>query len=236
MNNNHRAFEEYQRSRMNDVVVKSRITVSFDDTVGHTPFLTGVCPPAKRPHTDLWDLYKDISTADVKLLSTFSTDSPEYLTPYAVTFTYNADIMLDLVKDYNDPVTRQWSWFQYDFNAWLNLFKRRCKSVADGTYVACYEIYPELTKAGVLHAHGLIYINNRYPAIAHIMSKAWVDKTRKKGNSMLAMKKKNYRNSYDYAFAICNDVAKWRQYITKEHGDEIHCLQYDEPMDVDMEC
>lgn len=240
--NTHRYKYESERSHAN-ASASSNIRLCFDDKARGILPLDRSMPPQTASSPDVWDEYykesfKDISTADVRMSSHFATDNPTYYTPYAVTFTYNAEILSGLLENEPRPIAKQWQWFQNDFNSWINLFRRRCKAVADGTHIACYEIYPELTKAGILHAHGLIYINNKYPSISHIMSKAWVDKTRKKGNSMLAMRKKNYRNSYDYAFAICNNVPSWRQYITKEQSDclQNHCLAPADPIDIDWNC
>lgn len=241
--NTHRYKYENERSHAN-AIASSNITLCFDDKARGILPLDRSMPPKTAPtHSEPWEEYyketfKDISTADVKLSSQLTTETPSYYTPYAVTFTYNAEVLKGLLKDEQKPIAKQWQWFQNDFNSWLNLFRRRCKAIADGTYIACYEIYPELTKAGILHAHGLIYINNKYPSISHIMSKAWVDKTRKKGNSMLAMRKKNHRSTYDYAFAICNNVSRWREYITKEQPWclEDHCLAPADPLEIQWEC
>lgn len=245
MNNfTHRFKYENDRLDASSTVVTSDIILSFDDKGRGILSLDRSMPPKTASiDNEPWEEYykqsfKDISTSDVRLISQMSIEDATYYTPYAVTFTYNADYILERIKDDTKPINTQWQWFQEDFTTWMNLFRRRCKSVADGTNIGCYEIYPELTKAGVLHAHGLIYINNKYPSISHIMTKAWIDKTRRKGNSMLSTKKKNYRDSYDYAFSICNSVPKWREYITKEqpHMLDNPCLTISEPMEIDYDC
>lgn len=132
---------------------------------------------------------------------------------YAVTFAYNSKMMKDKL------LSEQWYIFVQHFDQWKLLFLRRM-NVMDNKdrAIISYEIYPEVTKEGTIHAHGIIYYtSNYYESISHIMAKAWVDKTRKYGNKLVAQRKVNHKGSYDYAFGKCNSIVSWRKYITKEH-------------------
>lgn len=132
---------------------------------------------------------------------------------YALTFTFNAKGMS------HKPPLEQWIIFETEFDKWKSLFSRRMSALSNNKYFIAYEVYPELTKDGVIHAHGLFYYNIGYENTRTIMAKAWVDRTKIYGNKMSAMKKKNVRGGYDYAFDKCKNVTKWREYITKEHSN-----------------
>jgi len=130
---------------------------------------------------------------------------------YALTFTFNSEHMKD-----KSPFT-QWELFKETFDKWKSLFLKRMGALCNSRYIISYEIYPELTKSGIIHAHALLYYNSNYQNIRTIMSKCWVDKAKKYGVKMSAMKKKT-ASGYDYAFDKCNNVDSWRKYITKEHS------------------
>jgi len=130
--------------------------------------------------------------------------------PYALTFTFNAENMKE-----RSPFS-QWELFKEVFDKWKSLFLKRMGALCNERYIISYEIYPELTKSGIIHAHALLYYNSNYQNIRTIMSKCWVDKAKSFGVKMSAMKKKTI-HGYDYAFDRCNNVDSWRKYITKEH-------------------
>lgn len=145
--------------------------------------------------------------------------------PYALTFTFNATYMKD------KPPLEQWELFETKFYQWIALFKKRMIAVQNHRDFLAYEVYPELTKSGTVHAHGLFYYSSNYDATRIVMSKAWVDKTKKDcGTTLTAMKKKT-PNGYDYAFDKCHNVTSWRKYITKEHPKYVkqQCLMIVEP-------
>lgn len=138
-------------------------------------------------------------------------------TPYAITFTFpvsyrikkNPVLLCDMEK-YD-----QYDHFLDLYNAWLKLLKRKLKSVMSKVEIPCHEVYCEYTKSGLIHAHGLIYINNNYfTAVREIMAQQWKETC--KGAKKSAMVKRKGENT-DHAFDKCNNVKKWREYITKEY-------------------
>lgn len=147
--------------------------------------------------------------------------------PYALTFTFNAEFMR------NKSPLEQWEIFEKKFNEWKALFLRRSVALQNHRQFIAFEVYPELTKQNIVHCHGLFYYNSGYENIRTIMSKAWVDKTRKDcGTSLSAMKKKTPKG-YDYAFDKCHNVTSWRKYITKEHPEYVEkpCLTILPPLE-----
>lgn len=109
---------------------------------------------------------------------------------------------------------------QYDhfldlYNSWLKLLKRKLKSIMSVVEITSHEVYCEYTKQGLIHAHGLMYINNNYStAVREIMAQQWKETC--KGARKSAMVKRKGKNT-DHAFDKCNNVTKWREYITKEY-------------------
>lgn len=154
------------------------------------------------------------------------TSFPADYHPYAVTFTFNGDY----VKYIRIP--NQWRVFCKLFEQWSKSFIRRMKALHNDREIQCYELYPERTKNGTLHVHGLIYYNSSYySGVSKIMSKAWVDLTKKRyGTSLNAQRRKNQKGGYDNAFDKCNNVKAWREYITKEYtgcaASPEHCLVF----------
>jgi len=131
--------------------------------------------------------------------------------PWALTFTFNAEVMKD-----KSPFI-QWEIFKITFDKWKSLFLKRMNALCNTRYIISYEIYPELTKCGIIHAHALLYYNSNYANIRTIMAKTWVDKAKQYGVRLSAMKKKDPSGAFNYAFDKCNNVTSWRKYITKEH-------------------
>ena len=133
--------------------------------------------------------------------------------PWALTFTFNAEVMKS-----KSPFT-QWEIFKDTFVKWKILFIKRMNALCNTRYIISYEIYPELTKSGIIHAHALLYYNSNYANIRTIMAKTWVDKAKQYGVRLSSMKKKDPSGAYNYAFDKCNNVQSWRKYITKEHPE-----------------
>jgi hypothetical protein len=205
-----------------------KITIDFENmssSIGHASSLDrSMAPRSGQSLIDKKSFTYRMETADVtndweeqfelsenNLRSCLSASLPHQYFPYAVTFTFNS-------KCVTQSVPRQWSEFTHLYTLWMKRFMRRMICTNDTRVIGAYEVYPELTHRGVLHAHGLIWFTSNYfEATGATMTKAWVELTKKMGASMTAMKKKNDKGGYDYAFAKCNNVDKWRKYITKEH-------------------
>lgn len=200
-------LNNFRRIRLDDTMSDQ------ESDLGHTSFLTEVCPPK----ASIYDMatgkvIKPPFIMEDHCIRMTGTDDKNCY-PFAVTFTFNAEHMK------SRDLHIQWSIFTDMFSKWKSLFLKRMKAVFDDRRIIAYEIYPELTKQGVLHYHGLIYFNSNYQAVARVMCKAWVDRTRKDfGTSMYAMKKGGHNGHTNYAFALCTNVQSWRAYITKEHS------------------
>lgn len=151
--------------------------------------------------------------------------------PYAVTFTYPKNyifsvekimdttdgrmILIDKInylKDCSHCV--QWDQFKKDFDKWLILLKRQLAICPNNRNISRMMFFPEHTKEGQIHVHGLINMNNNYySAVSDKMALAWHKVTNTDIRSSI-----KYKNGFvDKAFDRCNDVNKWIQYITKEN-------------------
>lgn len=151
-------------------------------------------------------------------------------TPYAITFTFPTDTRFDmtgarLVKDRNyinliDQIPSiQRNHFFGQFDIWLKKLKRSLSSFMPYVSMPAMEIYTEFTQQGLIHAHGLIYINNNYgPAVSDIMASLWVKIN--KGVQKSAMIKRNGKLT-DRAFDKCNNVTNWTKYIRKEYPKSV---------------
>jgi len=148
------------------------------------------------------------------------------LRPFACTFTYNVNKvaekkpevkvfkngnsrtkLIDCLLVNYDPL-KQWQFFKKDFYTFCDKFNRAGYSVPE------YHLYPEFTAQGLIHVHALMYHDCQgWPAArAHLMASTWCKVS---GARMVAQVKSNGHGN-DYAFAVCNDVIKWLQYIRKE--------------------
>lgn len=198
---------------------ESDMDLQCEYTKGVSSLLTELTPNKRSTHCDKVIRLSDMAVSRVfdytKHQLRYSAQRSLPLTdcyPYAVTFTFNRENMAH-IDEYG-----QWDIFCHAFDKWKSLFLKRMTALASNRYFIAYEVYPEFTEAGTLHAHGLIYYSsNYYQAVGKIMAKAWVDKTKQYGTKMSAQRKKNAKGGYDNAFDGCSNVASWRKYITKCH-------------------
>ena len=82
--------------------------------------------------------------------------------------------------------------------------------------MARIEIHCELTKQGLVHAHGLLWYDDvgLYQSVYLLLATAWAKVS---GGKVKAMSKYNPANGKtDYAFDKCNNVESWKKYIRKE--------------------
>lgn len=157
-------------------------------------------------------------------------DDVRGFTPYACTFTYPAlsDRVLEkkkisavvngrLLHDVGfrklSP-SEQLAGMKEDIEAWFYAFKKSMASIAPkNRTIFGYLITFEMTKADIIHAHGLLWVDNAYyTAVSHYMTLAWLKIS---GGNVSAMSK--YRNAFiNNAFDKCTNVDKWLEYILKE--------------------
>jgi len=100
---------------------------------------------------------------------------------------------------------------------WLSHFQNKLRLVASKHYkVQSYLITYEKTKSGVIHAHGLLYVDNRYhTVVSQIMTQSWLQFS---NGDYKAMQKVSLTNGKfkDKAFDKCNKVKSWLLYILKD--------------------
>jgi len=84
-----------------------------------------------------------------------------------------------------------------------------------------FEIYPEFTKNGLIHAHGLMYSDSKGYASGYslMMASVWSSINKLDLRATWSI---NFQGKKDYAFAICNNVEKWYDYITKEFNEDYY--------------
>lgn len=158
----------------------------------------------------------------------------EGLTPYACTFTvpFDNDAMWNSAPEVNDQgsfssvaklkclddqmkIMKQW------IDSWLLETRRSMARLAPNNRdIAGYVVTFEVTKKGMIHAHGLLLMNNMYySAVRDIMALCWLKIT---GANQKAMVKDKGR-FLDHAFDKCNDIDAWMRYILKGK----HLIPYD---------
>jgi len=131
-------------------------------------------------------------------------------TPIACTWTYPLDKKHEWWIDY--PIQWQAEKMQPDIEKWL----KKCSNIIIKKELLRIEVYYELTKNKLIHAHGLLYYDNMgmYNSFYLLMATAWA---RVSGGTVKAMSKYNPINGKtDYAFDKCNNVENWKKYIRKE--------------------
>lgn len=114
---------------------------------------------------------------------------------------------------------------------WIQDFKRNLKKMAPKSCnITGYLITYELTQAGLVHAHGLIFVDNHYwSVVSQCMTQTWINIS---GGNWKAMQSISIRGGRfkDKAFDKCNCIQSWIQYILKKkphicsqlYGD--HCI------------
>jgi len=152
------------------------------------------------------------------------------LDPIAATFTFKTDYIYRTVENIrytqtgrkilskksllliDAPQAIQWSIFKQHF-------MKLCERVYKKHYmnVFGYEIYPEFTKKGLIHCHGVLWIRGDGWLIgkSHALANEWARIT--KGN-MKSQISYNADGTADYAFAPCKDIDAWLKYSKKEYN------------------
>lgn len=101
-------------------------------------------------------------------------------------------------------------------HTWMDKFQRNLKKLAPkSSTIWGYLITYELTKRGLVHAHGLLYVDNHYHTmVSQVMTQTWLNIA---GGSWKAMQKISIRGDRfkDQAFDKCNNVQSWLLYILK---------------------
>lgn len=156
-------------------------------------------------------------------------DVSDYAVPYAITFTipsgYKVDInnckkvsMRNYVEIHKLSNVVQGRFMRNKIEDWLHKFTRSQKACNDYFRVISFEMYHELTQAGVIHTHALLYCNNNYiKATANMMADLWVKiNPGRKADGFTGVQKISMKRGKDRAFDGCNNVKSWRKYITKE--------------------
>lgn len=152
---------------------------------------------------------------------------------YALTFTF--DLSHQIMKGYdnkellvNQTKANQVAYFNKQFIKW---YDRLCVNLATTMYkvdIPAYEVYTEFTKNGLVHAHGLLYINNSYTSgVGSVMTNIWCSIN--PGVTWKAMSSKRGR-FIDKAFDKCSNIPAWRKYISKEQTE----LSFDIPCALPM--
>lgn len=114
-----------------------------------------------------------------------------------------------LVRDMSQSV--QWSHLHGLIDKWLHRLATKFRF-----YFHHYQIYPEFTKNGLIHAHGLLYhdCGGYVSGRCAIFASEWCYISK---SSIRATTKYNAFGKIDYAFAKCTNVPKWLEYIEKEY-------------------
>lgn len=154
-------------------------------------------------------------------------------TPYACTFTFPSDnkqinnvTMTTVVSPKGITRTEVLTLKPFEdqllvaidlIKTWLKKLYNTLKRVSpNNCYISDHIITFEKTKSGVVHAHGLIYVNNNYyTAVSQHMGLIWCKLS---GGLLAALAKKNKAGKIDNAFDKCSDVYAWFEYITKDQN------------------
>lgn len=156
------------------------------------------------------------------------------LTPYACTFTvpYDSPMMwtsapevndqgsfssVAKLKSLHDQLLQMKAWI----DGWLREVRRALARLAPfNRDTEGFLITFEVTQKGMIHAHGLIYMNNMYyTAVRDIMALCWLRITNANPKAMVKDKGK----FKDHAFDKCNNINAWMSYILKGK----HLIPYD---------
>lgn len=102
----------------------------------------------------------------------------------------------------------------------ISYFQATMRRVAPkNSIINSYAIAYELTQKGVIHAHGILQMNNMYyTAVSQHMAMAWV---RASGSKACAQRKLNNKGLYDNAFDKCANFDSWTRYMFKECNNEV---------------
>lgn len=199
------------------------------EVLGHTLVLTEVCP--KRPSFDKNPFFTPMGDYLVPSIVA------ESMTPYALNF--NLDISSEFLykrssqfeisqngKFIHNNVLKspneQYCYMVVLINRWLQRFRASLRQFAGRNYstIGSYGIFFELTQKGVIHAHGMMYINNSYKnQISQLMTMAWVKVS---DASFKAQQKFGAAGKINRTFDYCNKPESWIIYITKEQHNKLY--------------
>jgi len=161
--------------------------------------------------------------------------------PYACTFTLPIDTIFSKVTEISYTKTgkqkkslkeillvnvtqeEQWYYLKSQIIGWM--FKLQSKH---GISFRQYQVYPEFTKNGLIHAHGLFYSTAHGYSTGYSLMMASVWSSLNKSD-LRATWSINYQGKKDYAFALCNNVSKWTEYIQKEYKGIYRCGHGQQP-------
>lgn len=88
-----------------------------------------------------------------------------------------------------------------------------------------YAIAFEKTQKGIIHAHGILAMNNNYfTAVSQHMAMAWIKAS---GAKACAQHKTNAKGMHNNAFDKCNNFDSWMNYMLKECNSEILDMYYE---------
>lgn len=122
-------------------------------------------------------------------------------------------------------------------HSWMKDFQKNLRKIAPRSYeIKGYLITYELTKAGLIHAHGLILVENMYSCmVSQVMTQTWLNIS---GGSWKAMQKISMRGGHfkDKAFDKCNSVNSWIRYILKKKEIILASIYLDQCKDLCDEC
>ena len=151
------------------------------------------------------------------------------LDPFAATFTFPVNHVFSKVYNLRYTKTgreiktakelylidqeqmRQWRYF-------IELYNRLVSRVQTKHYINIFawELYPEFTKQGLIHVHGLLWFRSEGWGVgkSHAVASEWARLTK---GSMRAYISHNANGTTSYAIAPCKDVEQWRKYSSKEY-------------------
>lgn len=152
--------------------------------------------------------------------------------PFACTFTFNTNTVFKKLTEIsyykngnpkkvlkeilliNVSPEQQWNYMVSQILGWRIKLSSKYKIT-----FRQFEIYPEFTKNGLIHAHGLLYSDSKGYASGYslMMASVWSSMNKLDLRATWSI---NYQGKKDYAFAVCNNVEKWTEYIRKEFFDE----------------
>lgn len=107
-------------------------------------------------------------------------------------------------------------------NKWIARFKSSLRTFAGQRYseIGNYGIFFEMTQRGIIHGHGLMYVNNSYDQqVSQLMTMAWVKVANVK---FAAQQKMSYSGKVNRTFSRCHSIDQWVKYITKEQKHKIY--------------
>lgn len=159
----------------------------------------------------------------------------EGFTPYALNFNldasdnnlyYNSFILDEKGRMRNADVLKtkddQYCYMHTLIHKWFKRFRSSLRTFSGEHYshIGPFAVFFEMTQRGIIHGHGLMYINNSYhESVSQLMSMAWVKVANVK---FCAQQKYSACGKLDRTFSKCNNVDSWVKYITKEQRHKVY--------------